>query len=319
MKVLGLCLILVTASLLPAWGQVTVEIKQDQDQFLPGEAMITAVRITNRSGQSLHLGQGNDWLTFSVQGRGGEVVRKTGDVPVAGEFVLDSARVATKRVDLAPYFGLSHLGNYTVSATVRIKEWNQEITSQPRNFDIIDGAKLWEQEVGVPNPDGSPNSIPEVRKYILQQANYLRSQLRLYVRVTDASGARVFRVFPVGPMVSFGRPESQVDKFSNLHVLYQDKPHSFNYTVINPAGEVIARRTYDYVDKRPRLEPDMEGKILVMGGVRRLSPDDVPPSKTATAAQETAKPTPAPGEMLLPAALYRNSSTKPQPDTDELK
>ena len=69
MKALGLSLILLAVGLAPASAQVTVEVTQDQDQFLPGEALTTAVRITNRSGQSLRLGEDNDWLVFSVQGR----------------------------------------------------------------------------------------------------------------------------------------------------------------------------------------------------------------------------------------------------------
>jgi hypothetical protein len=298
MKALGFWLGFLAVTLLPVSAQVTVEVTQDQDQFLPSETLATAVRITNRSGRDLRLGQGEDWLTFSVQSRGDSVVARSGEVPVGGEFVLESSKVATKRVDLAPYFAINRPGRYTVTAFVRIKDWNQEITSQPRNFDIIDGAKLWEQEIGVPNADAPTNSSPEVRKYILQQANYLRSQLRLYVRLTDASGTKTFRVFPVGPMVSFSRPEPQVDKFSNLHLLYQDGAHSFNYTVVNPDGEVIARRTYDYVENRPRLQPDEGGKILVTGGVRRVSPTDVPPWKPATPGEEPPKPLPSPGEMI---------------------
>ena len=58
MKALGLWLGLLAAALSPVSAQVTVEVTQDQDQFLPGESMPTAVRITNRSGQSLRLGQG---------------------------------------------------------------------------------------------------------------------------------------------------------------------------------------------------------------------------------------------------------------------
>ena len=300
MKALGLWLLLLAATLSPVSAQVTVELTPEQEQFLPAESLAVAVRITNRSGQNLRLGQGEDWLTFSVESRDNQVVPKTGNAPVAGEFVLESSRVVTLRVDLAPYFLLNHSGRYSVIATVQIKDWNQEIRSQPKSFDIIEGARLWEQDIGLPDSASGTNGTPEIRKFILQQANYLRSQLRLYVRVTDASGARTFRVFPIGPMVSFGRPEPQVDKFSNLHLLYQDGPHSYNYTVINPDGEMIARRTYDYVDKRPRLAPDAEGKVLVLGGVRRPTPRDIPPSKPDKPAEDTPKPKPSPGEMMLP-------------------
>ena len=297
---MGLCLILLAAALLPISAQVTVEVTMEQDQFLPAESLPVAVRITNRSGQSLRLGREEDWLTFSVESRNTEVVPKTGEVPVAGEFVLESSRVATKRVDLAPCFLLNRAGRYSVTATVRIKDWNQSVRSTPKGFDIIEGARLWEQEIGVPDSASGTNAPPEVRKFILQQANYLKAQLRLYVRLTDASGARTFRVFSIGPLVSFARPEPQVDMFSNLHLLYQDGSRSFSYTVINPDGEIIARRTYDYADNRPRLVPDAGGKILVMGGARRPTPRDVPPFKPETEAEPALKPSPAPGEMMLP-------------------
>src|SRR5581483_6742369 len=182
---------------------------------------------------------------------------------------------AIKRVDLAPYFLISQQGTYQIVATVRIKGWNRELTSPPKSFDIIQGAKLWEQEVGVPKPPGATNSEPEIRRYILQQANYLRGQIRLYLRITDPYGKPI-RVFAVGPMISFGRPEHQVDRFSNLHVLYQDGPSSYNYTMCNVDGEVTARRTYDYIDSRPRLRADPDGNITVVGGSRRITPEDVP-------------------------------------------
>jgi hypothetical protein len=300
MKALGLGLVLLAVALTPVSAQVTVELTQDQNQFLPAESMPLAVRITNRSGQNLRLGRSEDWLTFSVETRDGEVVPKLGEVPVGEEFVLESSRVVTLRVDLAPYFALNRSGRYSVTATMQIKDWNQSVRSQPRSFDIIEGARLWVQEIGVPNSALGTNGTPEIRKFILQQANDARSQLRLYVRLTDASGARTFRVFPIGRMVAFGRPEPQVDKFSNLHLLYQGGPHSFNYAVINPDGEIIARRTYDYADTRPRLQPDAEGKILVTGGLRRPTPQDVPSSKAAKVTGAEPNPTPSPGEMMPP-------------------
>jgi len=106
---------------------------------------------------------------------------------------------------------------------------------------------------------------------VLQQANYLKGKLRLYLRVMDGSGSKVFRVIPIGGILSFSRPEPQIDKHSNLHLLYQNWAHSSSYTVFNPNGELLERETYDYSDSRPRLQVDEQGRISVVGGVRRIT------------------------------------------------
>src|SRR5262249_23738288 len=168
----------------------------------------------------------------------------------------------------------------------------------PKSFDIIEGSKMWEQEVGVPQTGGG---APEVRKFMLQQANYIKGQLRLYLRVTDAYG-RAIRVVPIGPLVSFGRPEPpQVDNLSNLHVLYQNGPFSFSYTVFNPDGELITRQVHDFSTSRPHLFATGDGAIVIKGGSRRITPNDVPPPKdddedtsssTTVSKSETKTPTP---------------------------
>jgi hypothetical protein len=279
------------ASIWSGYAQVTVEVVLDQDQFLPAEPMVATVRLINRSGQTLVLGVASDWLTFSMEAREGLVVSKIGDVPVGGEFVLPSSKVATKRVNLMPYFNLTQPGRYSVTANVRIQQWDREFNSQPKAFDIIQGIKLWEQVFGVPPLPGTTTGDPELRKYALQQANYLK-QLRLYARLTDAAESRVFRMLPLGAIVSFGRPEPQVDQKSNLHVLFQSGARTFSYCVIDPDGQVIARQTHDYTTTRPRLQVDVDGRISVAGGTRRLTTDDVPaaPPPTGTNDVKASKP-----------------------------
>jgi hypothetical protein len=287
MKKLALLLGILFAPLSYLSAQVTVEVTLDQEQFLPHEALPVAVRITNRSGQPLKFGADETWLTFSIESPDGFVVVKKGEVPVAGEFTLETSKRAIKRVDLEPHFRFPKSGRYSITATVSIKEWNRQLTSSPRPFDIIEGSKMWEQEVGVPKGTNAPDQAPEVRKYALHQANYLRKQLTLYVQVSDGGG-KVFKVFPIGPMLSFGQPEPQIDKFSNLHVLYQDGPRSYNYTVVDPEGTVLVRQTYD-MPPRPRLRVDESGNLKVIGGPRRPKSTDVPPPKTEDDAQ-TPKP-----------------------------
>ena len=278
---LGLLLMLACSA--PA--QISVEVKLDQEHFLPGESLPVAVRVTNRSGRTLELGQDNQWLTLAVESREGSVVEKLAEVPVEGEFSLQTSKTAVKRLDLAPYFTLGTLGGYSITATVRIKEWGQEVNSRPTPFFIIEGARLWEQSFGVPNSAGeNTNSVPEVRKFILQQANYLRGHgrdhLRLYLRLTDATEAKSLRVFPIGQLLSFSRPDPQVDKDSNLHILYANGPSSYNYIVFNHEGELIERQTFDYIATRPRLKPNEDGTIKVSGGSRRFTANDFPARKT---------------------------------------
>jgi hypothetical protein len=269
-KNLLLCFTLAAATLLSAQGQVTVEVTLPQGQFLPGETLVAAVRITNRSGQKLHLGADPDWLKFDVESREGSVVAKISDPDVIGEFDLDSLKVATKRIDLAPHFSITQLGRYSITATVKIKAWDRELASAPKSFDIIHGAKLWEQDFGVPVRSEHADGSPEVRKYVLEQANYLKGQLRMYLRLTDSSGSRTFRVVPVGQMVSFSRPEAQLDKFNNLHLLYANGPRTFSYSIFSPDAALTSRDIYDLTASRPRLKVNDEGEISVLGGSRRV-------------------------------------------------
>lgn len=130
------------------------------------------------------------------------------------------------------------------------------------------------------------SGAPEVRKYMLQQASFVK-RLMLYVRITDASENQVFRVLPVGYLLSFSRPEAQVDRLSQLHLLFQYGPRSFHYLMISPDGELLVRQTHDYTSTRPVLRSNKEGKIYVNGGMRRYMEEDIP-SPSAAASTPTA-------------------------------
>jgi len=279
MKILSLLLALLSASLSPLFAQVKVEVALDQEHFLVAEKLVVPVRITNRSGQTLRFGTEPDWLTFSIESRDGFIVAKNGEAPVVGDvgdFTLESGQVATRRVELTPYFALNRIGRYRVTATVRLKQWDTQFTTKPASFDIVNGAKIWSQEFGVPAPAGESSRPPEVRRYTLEQANYLRSQLRLYLRLTNEGEAQVLKVFPLGPMVSFANPERQIDRQSQLHVFFQNGARSFNYLVVSPDGDILTRQTYDYASSRPRLQLNEEGKVAVAGGARRITTSDIP-------------------------------------------
>ena len=291
LSILGLALV----CLINAPAQVvTVGLSLTQDQFLPGEALPIAVQITNNSGQTLHLGADPKWLIFNVESKDDSfVVLKNADPPVAGAFTLGSSELATKRVDLAPYFLMHRPGRYRVVAVVHIPEWNRDVASAPKEFDVIDGVQLWSRDFGLPVPAGVTNQLPVVRKYILQEANYLRQQLRMYVLVSDPSGKRIFKVSAIGPMVSFSQPEAQLDRASNLHVIYQSGAQSFLYSVVNPDGAIARQEIYDYFNTKPHLAVNDAGDIVVQGGVRRVKAGEIPVVMAPTPVPPTSPPAPA--------------------------
>jgi len=261
-------------ALLRVQAHVSVELALDPEEFLANESIRLAVKISNTSGQELHLGTDPGWLTFGIESSDGTVVVKNGEVPVVEPFDLESSQMGTKHVDLQPYFQLGRPDRYKVTATLHIKDWGLAVNSRPLQFDIINGGELWSQNFGVLTATNAP---PESRKYTLIKANFLEEQLRLYVQVSTGDDSHIFKVNPLGVLVSFSMPEEEVDRLSKLHVLWQTGAQSFSYVVVNTDGSIISRDIYDNFNSRPRLAINDNGDVRVQGGVRRPRPGELPP------------------------------------------
>jgi hypothetical protein len=264
-----------------AQAQVRVEIRFDGEQYIANEPLIANVRIINDSGVTLRLGDDPNWLGFAIETMEGPFARQLRLPNVLGTFELESSHTATKRVDLAPCFNLTQSGKYKVVATVKVPAFKTSFASPGKVFYIVSGSRMWEKQFGVPPNIAPPdsNGLPELRKYILIQA-MSGNDTKFFVRVTDAQENNI-RVIPIGTLVSFSRPEPQLDKWSNLHVLYQIGARNFVYFVVNPEGLVIAREIHEITDTRPSMVENDEGRIMIKGGARRPSVDDIPPYDAA--------------------------------------
>lgn len=278
------------------FAQLSVEVNFDNEVYIPNEALVAKIRIINNSGKALKFGVTDDWLVLNVETENERVVSMIKPPAVFGEFLLESSQVGVKRIDLAPCFNLSNPGRFKITASVRIPEWNQSFVSKSKHFDIVGGVRFFETSFGLPNStDSGKDAQPEIRKYILQQVS--RKQTTLYVRITDSTETKTFKVIPIGVVLSLSKPEPQIDRWSNLHLLLQVGARAFSYTVITATGQILVRETWDYTTSRPILKSGDEGRISVVGGIRRPTPNDLPPpetnprSQTAVPAAEPPKPT----------------------------
>jgi hypothetical protein len=287
MRTFAILLVLLTAASHSTQAQlngVTAELQIGQGQYLPDEDLQLKVRIVNRSGQPVFLGTDKQWITFDVVGEHEYVVPKLGEMQVMSPFTLLSGQTVSLAFNPTPYFSFRRPGRYRLGAIIKVPQWKQEVACKPVTFTVSEGVALPDlgnMSVGVPPPPGVTNAAPEVRRYSLLKVPYV-DQLQLYFRLTD-EGGRTLRVFPLARMVDFGRPEAQIDRANNLHVLLQTGARTFTYVVLDPNGAMLARQSHEYIQTRPTLRLSDDGQVFVGGGRRLLTLSDIP------------APTPAPG------------------------
>jgi len=287
---------------------VTVELILDESIFLPGEDIPLGVRISNLSGRPLTFGSTSTWLSFYAESKSGEVIARLGQVPVEGEFTLESAKAGTKWWNVQPYFDFQESGVHQIYAEVRLPDMKDRVLSEPATLTVQRARKLWEITFGVPPPEGATNEQPEIRRYALQSAIRKRDR-NLYVRVTDEAELRIYRVVLLDRLLSFSNPEQQLDSRSQLHVLFQTGGSTYTYCVVTPDGEMAFRQKYEIVpSSRPRLMKQPDGSILVGGGRRLPSSSDVPPYEPPPA--EILPPTNVPAVTNAPAEPESKSSKR---------
>jgi hypothetical protein len=289
-----LLLLLGAARWLP--GQITLEVLLEQENYLRDFSLPAKVRISNSSGQTIRFGQEPDWLSFEIRDARGLDVRQVGKVELADAFLLPSAKVANLTTDLMPYFDLGKSGRYSLIVHLKVAELNRTLSSPAKPFNIVNGNTVWQHEFGLPGV-----AKVEARKYALQQVS-LGKELRLYMRLTDPGEHRVFRVLPLGTLLSVSKPECLVDRSCQLHILYQSGARSFLYQIVSPDGDIIIRQTHEYVgSSRPVLRHTEEQAVVVAGGARRPQATDLPP------------PQPDPLTPLLPLEPPRTNQPPAKP------
>jgi hypothetical protein len=58
--------------------------------------------------------------------------------------------------------------------------------------------------------------------------------------------------------------------------MYQSGARIYTYSVVSPDGDIVRQEIYDYFITRPRLHTEDDGNITILGGARRVKPNDMP-------------------------------------------
>lgn len=259
-------------------AQVRVDLDFKRKLFVMYEPLLAVVTINNLSGRPLLL-QSTDlhrWFGFNIETDDGRIIS-----PLNPNYDLAPAAIGpgerlTRSVNLTPLFPLHDFGGYRVKATVWVEEFGRYFSSPPRAVEITDGRAIWQEVVGVPGGDGKP----ELRTVTLLSHKLSRST-RLYIRIEDREGGRVFATHQLGPFLTFGRPEVMLDADNDIHILQNSSPKQFIYSHVGLGGEVLVRQAYQEAGTRPRLARQDGGSVAVVGG-RPYVPGEEPMGEGTT-------------------------------------
>lgn len=170
-------------------------------------------------------------------------------------------RKISRSINLTPLFPIAEFGGYRIRANIHDASRNQFHTSPPLTFEITEGRPLFKKTVGVPADQPGGGGVRE----ITLMTHRLPSSTQLYLRIQDAKTRAVYCTHRLGRIVSYGTPQIELDAQNRIHILQNVAPKAFLYSHIGLNGEVLDRKTYNQLNKRPGLVKTTDGGYKVVG------------------------------------------------------
>ena len=254
-----LCLLAGTAT-----AQIQVDLKLPRLQYIAYEPVVATLTITNHAGRDvdLHDENGQAWFGFEVTGSEGQPIAPVSTGKSQAPLNIGAGKRVTQKIDLTPMYAVHDFGTYRVRANIYFADVNKFFYSQTKVFEVTDARPIWQKTVGVPEGAGGPG---DVRTYSLL-TNRFPDHTSLYVRVEDKDSGIVYATYPLGHVISFDEPQTELDRANQLHVLYCAAPRSWAYARIGLKGELISRASFLETKTRPRLVHAADGAVAVRGG-----------------------------------------------------
>lgn len=269
MKLRLLLLLAVVLAVVPAHGQIGVQLTLKRRMFVAHEPVIATVTLTNTSGRELLLEDTPElqWFGFQINGSGESIIP-----PRNPDYGLDSVRLQAgetvkKSVNLNELYALGDLGSLKVRATIYLAPEKRYFTSRPVQIEITDGRVITRQAAGVPEGLVNAGAI-----HMFTLLTHFQDEGRmLYVRVQDRDNGNVFGTYPLGRLIDGAPPQAEFDSGNNLYILHLVGKQAWVLTKIGVNGEFMGQTQYNAAKSRPSLRKLADGRLQIVGG-RKESP-----------------------------------------------
>jgi hypothetical protein len=257
----------------PARGQVNISISTSKNEFIPYEAIMVTVDITNRSGRPILMASADGatpWVKFVVNNQKGENLPLVSEQQPLPPLQLRPGQRITQEFMVNSIYPMVAYGAYSNQASVWVPPDRAYASSNKVRVNVIGARELWSEAFAVPagRPDGGGTS----RIFRLLKLRSIDKQI-MYVRLDDRASGQVLACFPVGTSLDFREPGYTIDGDGNLHLLHLVDRDLYQHIVVDSSGKLIVRDNHLEVGgSRPVLAAAADNSIGVLGG-RRFDPE----------------------------------------------
>lgn len=257
----------------PAHAQVDISISTRNNEFIPYEAVMVNVDISNRSGRPILLASADGatpWVKFVVNNEKGENLPLVAEQAPLPPLQLRPGQRITQEFMVNSIYPMIAFGRYSIQASVWVPPDRAYASSNIIRVNVIGAREIWSDAFAVPagRPDGGGTS----RIFRLLKLRSIDKQI-MYVRLDDRASGRVLSCFPVGTSLDMREPAYTIDGDGNLHLLHLINRDLYQHIVVDSSGKLIVRDNHLEVGgSRPVLAAAADNSIGVLGG-RRFDPE----------------------------------------------
>lgn len=257
----------------PAKAQVDIAIAMDKKEFIPYEAMMVNVNITNRSGRPILMASadGNTpWVKFVVTNDKGDALPLVAQQNALPPLQIRPGQSVAQQFMVNAIYPMVSFGGYSIQASVWVPPDRAFSSSNKIRVNVIGAREIWSDAFAVPagRPDGGGTS----RIFRLLKLRSFDRQI-MYVRLDDRASGQVLACFPVGTSLDTREPAYTIDGDGNLHLLHIVNRDIYQHVVVDSSGKLVAVESHLEVGgSRPVLAAAADNSIGVLGG-RRYDPE----------------------------------------------
>lgn len=282
MKRFSLLLLLLFLLCLPAarlHGQLAVELRISQLNYLLYEAIFARVFIRNLSAHAIAFGERSELqgsLAFEIQTHENvgkhflPLIDPALTPPLTGS-IIPAGATREYTFNLRDYYDIRETGRYSIRAVIRHNRFRDEYISPLVYFNIVKGMKFRDITVGVPSFEaditGKTNAASKIEQRCYHILSYFTGKVHVYnLMIDDERTVYANRRigFNLGPALP---PECEIDFLSRLHLLVPANSNVFAYYRFTPDGRLDHRQILIKAASRPRLVTDSKtGAVSVVGG-----------------------------------------------------